>query len=219
MWVEAGGGEFGDDLARREAEFGIAAFFEGPLGGASGVARVDEVVNLHGGGAHVFEEAGHDLVFVSVDGDETVGAGELVGEVAPGEGEEASASQRSGDGGEEMADGIEIGEVGEGVTHADGDGGGAGCDELAEFEHVGIVGFDVGVRRVGAERSFEFGEEPGAGIDGEDGREAELGEGEGLESGAGAEVDGEAARGVFEEGLENGALFGYFFVEGPNIQE
>jgi hypothetical protein len=43
---------------------------------------------------------------------------------------------------------------------------------------------------------------------------AGLGEGEGLESGAAAEVDCEAAGRVFEEGFEDGALFRYFFIEG-----
>jgi hypothetical protein len=148
-----------------------------------------------------------------MDGDEAVDAGEFVGQVAPGEDEKAAWGESGGGGGEEVAGGIGLGEVGEGVAHADNDGGLRGADVVEEGEHVGIVGLDVGMG-VGAEGGFEFGEELGAGIDGDDRGEAQVGEGEGLESWTGAEVDSEAARDVVQERFENCALFSYFFVEG-----
>jgi len=77
-------------LRGREAEFRIAAFFECPTGGS---AYVDEVVDLNGGGAQVFEEAGQDALVVGADGNEAVGAGELGGEVAPGEDEESARGE------------------------------------------------------------------------------------------------------------------------------
>src|ERR1700721_894976 len=46
-----------------ETELGVAAFFQRPVSGGR-VACVDEVVDLDGGGAEVFEEAGHDLFVV-----------------------------------------------------------------------------------------------------------------------------------------------------------
>lgn len=170
---------------------------------------MDEVVDLDGGGARVFEKAGHDALIVGADRDEAVGAGEFGSEIAPGEDEESTGGEGCVDDAKELANGLKGWEVGEGVAHADDDVSHFG-DMVGEIEDVGVMDVDG----EGADVGGQFGKELGAGIKGVDLAKGELGEREGLESGAAAEVDGEAARCVFEEGFEEGALFGDFLIEG-----